>query len=414
MTFFWIVAAALVVVTLGVLVRPLLRSGPAGGHAVRDAQRDSNVRILREQLAELDAELASGALAADQHAAARAEIERRALEETREPEVVVGARPGRGAAIALALLTPASALLIYLALGNRDVFDPTLAQARTHAPAQDVETLVEQLAQRMREQPGDAEGWALLGRSYAAMGRFEPAAEAYAKAVALEPDNPVLLADYADALAMAQGRQLQGEPERLVMRALAIDPDQLKALVMAGAAAMERGDAAAAVGHWSRAMAVAPADSPFAAGLAGGLRQARIAAGLPADEAAPAAPGARAPAATAAATLRVHVTLAQTLAERVRPDDTVFVFARAADGPRAPLAIARLRAAELPATVTLDDTTAMSPELHLSAFPQVVVGARVSRSGNATPQPGDLEGLSGSVSPATAATVGVEIAQVLP
>lgn len=414
MTLFWIVAAALVVVTLGVLVRPLLRSGPAGGHAVRDAQRDSNVRILREQLAELDAELASGALAADQHAAARAEIERRALEETREPEVVVGARPGRGAAIALALLTPASALLIYLALGNRDVFDPTLAQARTHAPAQDVETLVEQLAQRMREQPGDAEGWALLGRSYAAMGRFEPAAEAYAKAVALEPDNPVLLADYADALAMAQGRQLQGEPERLVMRALAIDPDQLKALVMAGAAAMERGDAAAAVGHWSRAMAVAPADSPFAAGLAGGLRQARIAAGLPADEAAPAAPGARAPAATAAATLRVHVTLAQTLAERVRPDDTVFVFARAADGPRAPLAIARLRAAELPATVTLDDTTAMSPELHLSAFPQVVVGARVSRSGNATPQPGDLEGLSGSVSPATAATVGVEIAQVLP
>lgn len=414
MTLFWIVAAALVVVTLGVLVRPLLRSGPAGGHAVRDAQRDSNVRILREQLAELDAELASGTLAADQHAAARAEIERRVLEETREPEVVVGARPGRGAVIALALLTPASAVLIYLALGNRDVFDPTLAQARTHAPAQDVEALVEQLAQRMREQPGDAEGWALLGRSYAAMGRFEPAGEAYAKAVALEPDNPVLLADYADALAMAQGRQLQGEPERLVMRALAIDPDQLKALVMAGAAAMERGDAAAAVGHWSRAMAVAPADSPFAAGLAGGLRQARIAAGLPADEAAPAAPGARAPAATAAATLRVHVTLAQTLAERVRPDDTVFVFARAADGPRAPLAIARLRAAELPATVTLDDTTAMSPELHLSAFPQVVVGARVSRSGNATPQPGDLEGLSSSVAPGTVTTVGVEIAQVRP
>jgi cytochrome c-type biogenesis protein CcmH len=220
-----------------------------------------------------------------------------------------------------------------------------------------------------------------------------------------------LLADYADALAMAQGRRLQGEPERLVLRALEIEPDHLKALLLAGAAAMERGDHAAAVERWSRAKQVAPPDSPLASGLDEGLRQARAAAGLPADDAASAAQGAGVP----AASLQVRVTLAPALAARVQPDNTVFVFARAAEGPRAPLAIARLRAAELPATVTLDDTTAMSPQMRLSSFSLVVVEARVSRSGEATPQPGDLEGRTdAAVAPGPAVTVGVEIAQVRP
>ena len=272
MTTFWILAAGLVVASLAVLLRPLLRSGGAG--VVRDAQRDSNVRILREQLAELDAELAAGTLAADQHAAARAEIERRVLDETRDPEVAIAARPACGAAAALAVLLPVSAALIYLALGNRDAVDSVLARAPSEATAQDVETLVERLAERMREQPDDPEGWALLGRSYASMGRFEPARDAYAKAVALVPDNPSLLADYADTLAMAQGRRLQGEPERLVPRALEIEPDHLKALLLAGAAAMERGDHAAAVERWSRAKQVAPSDSPLASGLDEGLRRA--------------------------------------------------------------------------------------------------------------------------------------------
>ena len=427
MTLFWAVAAALVVASLTVLLRPLLRAGADPGAAARDAQRDSNVRILREQLAELDAELAAGALAPDQHEAARAEIERRVLEETREPEAAVAARPGRGAAIALVLVLPLASVLAYLGLGHREAVDSVLARAPSEATAQDVETLVQQLAERMRAQPDDPEGWALLGRSYAAMGRFEPARDAYAKAAALLPDNPWLLADYADTLAMAQGRRLQGEPERLVQRALAIDPDHLKALVLAGAAAMERGDAAAAVTHWSRAKALAPPDSPFVAGLDGGLRQARAAAGMPAEDAKPSAPDAAAAGAAAApsraeakdaaqapAALRVRVTIAPALAGRARPDDTVFVYARAAEGPRMPLAIARLRAAELPATVTLDDGSAMSPQMRLSSFAQVVVDARVSRSGEATPQPGDLEGRSDAVAPGAAATVGVEIAQVRP
>lgn len=409
MTLFWILAAALVVVALAALVRPLLRDAAA---PTVDATRASNVRLLRDQLAELDAELAAGALAPDQHASARAELERRALEETREADVTVSARSGRGSALTLAVLLPALAVVLYLALGNRMAFDPVFAKAPSEATQADVETLVERLAQRMREQPGDPEGWALLGRSYAAMGRFEPARDAYAKAVGLLPDNPWLLADYADAMAMTQGRTLAGDPERLVLRALEIDPDHLKALALAGSAAMERGDFAGAVRHWTRVKQVAPPDSPFASGLDDSLREARVAAGLPPEDV-PAQAAAPQAAAAPTASVRVRVTLDPALAGRVRPDDTLFVYARAAEGPRMPLAIARLRAADIPAEVTLDDSMAMSPQMRLSAFPSVLVGARISRSGDATPQPGDLEGFSDAVAPA-GTDVAVRIGLVRP
>lgn len=418
MTLFWIAAATLVVASLAALARPLLRGGhPHAG----DATQASNVRILREQLAELDAELAAGALAADQHAAARAEIERRVLEETRDAEVALAARPGRGAALTLAVVLPLAAVLLYLALGNRTALDPVLARAPSQATPQDVEVLVERLAQRMREQPGDPDGWALLGRSYAAMGRFEPARDAYAQAVALSPDDASLLADYADALAMTQERGLLGEPERLVQRALRADPDHVKALALAGTAALQRGDAAAAVRHWERAKSLAPPDSPFASGLEEGLRQARAAA-APASQAGaaeavgggagrepgPASAPAEAAGREAGAGLRVRVALAGDLAGRVRPQDTVFVFARPVEGPRMPLAVARLRVADLPAELTLDDSSAMSPQMRLSAFERVVVVARVSRSGDVDPQPGDLEGQSGAVASRGAVALAID------
>lgn len=418
MTLFWIAAATLVVASLAALARPLLRGGhPHAG----DATQASNVRILREQLAELDAELAAGALAADQHAAARAEIERRVLEETRDAEVALAARPGRGAALTLAVVLPLAAVLLYLALGNRTALDPVLARAPSQATPQDVEVLVERLAQRMREQPGDPDGWALLGRSYAAMGRFEPARDAYAQAVALSPDDASLLADYADALAMTQERGLLGEPERLVQRALRADPDHVKALALAGTAALQRGDAAAAVRHWERAKSLAPPDSPFASGLEEGLRQARAAA-APASQAGaaeavgggagrepgPASAPAEAAGREAGAGLRVRVALAGDLAGRVRPQDTVFVFARPVEGPRMPLAVARLRVADLPAELTLDDSSAMSPQMRLSAFERVVVVARVSRSGDVEPQPGDLEGQSGAVASRGAVALAID------
>ncbi|MEO7245828.1 MAG: tetratricopeptide repeat protein, partial [Rubrivivax sp.] len=341
------------------------------------------------------------------------------------PEARPAIRGGRAGAVMLALALPVLAVGLYAQLGNRAALDPLAAPAPAAPPsAADVEAMVERLAQRMRERPDDPEGWLMLGRSYAVMGRFEPARDAYAQAIKRLPDDAALLADYADVLAMTLEGRVAGEPERLVLRALQLDPDNLKALALAGTAALERGDAAAAVPLWEHARRVAPPDSPIAAGLDESVREARAAAGLAqsstaGDSAASAHTTGTATAATPAAVgtsaLTVRVTLAPALAATAQPDDTLYVFVRAADGPRMPLAIARRRASDLPLTLTLDDAMAMSPQLRLSAFDRVVVGARVSRSGQALPQPGDLEGEAPPRSTPAGeppATVAVEISRV--
>lgn len=388
MTLFWILAAVLVAVVLAGLAWPLLRA--TGGSA--DQTAASNLRLLREQLAELDAEQAAGILDAEQHAAARGELERRVLEETREAETTIRTRPGRTSALVLAVALPVMVVALYARLGSPDALE--LAQAPPHGTVADVESLVQRLADRMKAQPDDPAGWALLGRAYAGMQRWEPSSQAFAEAVKRSPPDPQLLADYADVLAMTQGQKLAGEPERIVLQALALDPDHLKALALAGSAAFERGDAAGALRHWERAKAVAPPDSPFATGLDGSIAEARAAAGQTAAPAPAVAAAPPASAASAAAPLRVTVRLAPALAAKLPPGATLYVFARAAEGPRMPLAIVRQPAGAGPVEVVLDDRSAMTPALKLSGFPRVVVGARISASGNATPQAGDLEGLS--------------------
>jgi cytochrome c-type biogenesis protein CcmH len=406
MTLFWILAATMVVVVLAVLVRPLLR--PAA--AAADETARSNLRVLRDSLAELDAELAAGTLSAGQHAEARAELERRALEESTTVDAAPGQRSGRTSALVLAVLLPAAAVLLYAQLGDRRGLDPVLAQPPSMASAGDVETLVQRLAARMQADPSDPQGWMLLGRAYAGLERFDKARDALAEAMKRTPPDAQLLSDYADVLAMTQGQRLAGEPEKLIQQALALEPDHLKALALAGSAAMERGDFKAAIEHWTHARRVAPPDSPFASGLDGSIAEARAAAGLPPESST--ASAAPAPAATSAAPLQVTVTLAPALAGRLQPGDTLFVFARAAEGPRMPLAIARLAASAAPVQVKLDDSMAMTPALRLSTQPRVVVGARISRSGDATPQAGDLEGQSAPV--ASAGSVQVTIDQVRP
>jgi cytochrome c-type biogenesis protein CcmH len=387
MTLFWILATAMVVAVLVVLVRPLLRPAAA---TVDEATR-TNLRVLRDAMTELDAELASGALSPEQHAQARTELERRVLEETQATEpgggsALAGGGRARVSALVLAVAVPAAAVLLYAQLGERRGMDPVLAQPASLATPQDVETLVQRLAERMRAEPSDPQGWMLLGRAYSGLQRFEEARDAYREAMQRMPPDASLLADYADVLAMTQGRTLAGEPEKLVLQALALEPDHLKALALAGSAAFERGDPKQALEFWSRAKRVAPPDSPFATGLDPGIAEARAAAGLPPEQ--PAAPAGDA----AGGGLAVTVRVSPDLATRLQPGDTLFVFARAAEGPRMPLAIARLPARPEPVQVRLDDSSAMTPDLRLSTQARVVVGARISRSGNATPQPGDLEG----------------------
>jgi cytochrome c-type biogenesis protein CcmH len=233
----------------------------------------------------------------------------------------------------------------------------------------------------------------MLGRSYQVLGRYPDAAKAFARAAARAPDDPQLLADLADALAMAAGQSMQGEPEKLVQRALKLDPNNLKALALAGTAAFERSDYAGAATLWERMLAHVPPASEDAEMIRANVEEAR---------------SRIKPKNGLASGLKGTVQLSSKLASRVSPDDTVFVFARAAKGPPMPLAVLRRKASDLPLQFSLDDSMAMTPAARLSAHPTVVVGARISKSGNATPQPGDLQGLSAPV-PNTAQGVAVTI-----
>ena len=273
--------------------------------------------------------------------------------------------------------------------------------------------MVAALGERLKAQPDDAEGWLMLGRSYTALGRYRDAATALRRAQALVPPNATLLADLADVVGMANNKRLAGEPARLVQQALDVDPRHVKALALAGSVSFEAKDYPGARRHWGQLLAVLPADSPMARSVQGSMAEATqleaggpVAAGpVAAGPGGGGAGGATAEAAAApvagsrATAISGQVVLSPELAARVAAGDTLFIFARAAQGPRMPLAILRRPADGQPADFTLDDAMAMAPNLKLSGFAQVVVGARISRSGNATPQPGDLVGQSSVVAP---------------
>jgi cytochrome c-type biogenesis protein CcmH len=385
MSLFWLSSALLALVALGVLLRPLL-SRRRGGVS-RDVL---NAAVYRDQMRELDADLAAGTLAKADHERSRRELERRLLEDVNDRPPEVARRAGRGLFIFSATALPLLAAAIYFATGNLGALDPAQRDAKGIGVPQ-IEAMVQKLSERLAQNPEDVEGWKMLGRSYTVLGRLPEAVAAYSKAAMRAPRDPQLLADLAEALAMARGQKMRGEPEELVLRALQLDPKNLKALALAGGAAFERDNFRAAVRYWERMLPLVPADSADARTIQANVDEARA---RSLDQGAAKEDSAKKP---AAAALRGVVTLSPKLAAQASPDDTVFIFARAAEGPPMPLAVLRKRVRDLPAKFALDDSMAMAPGMKLSDHPRVVVGARISKSGNALPQPGDLQGLSGVV-----------------
>lgn len=382
---------------------------------------NDDIPALRRQLAQLNARHAEGTLSAQDFAAEKASIERALLERVlAEPatpaaaSVPTATRPSARLVALLAVIVLAVAGAGYWWTGSPAVAIAGAGVAAPGATPEDAEQAenvrkfseaVEQLRAKLEQQPNNGEGWALLARSYVRLGQLEPALAAFKKAVALRGDDAALLVDYADVLAVANNRSLQGEPSALIARALAIDPDQLKALSLAGAAAFDRHDYKAAAQYWERVVSLSPPGSAYLPELQSGIDEARKLGGLPArtGTAATAATAAALPASDATRTasaapsngaLRGTVRLAPELAAKAAPTDTVFVYARAADGPRMPLAILRLQVKDLPAAFTLDDSLAMSPAAKLSGAARVIVSARVSKSGQAMPSAGDLLGES--------------------
>jgi cytochrome c-type biogenesis protein CcmH len=380
MTLFWLVGAALAATVVFLLVRPLLKV--SGTEPI--SRRDANISIHRDQLRELDADLRAGLLAQADYERARRELEARALEEAGAgaPERRPPAR-GRGVAWAVGAGLPLLAAALYLVVGNPGALMP---QSDPHAiTVQQLDAMVERLATRLRDSPGDVEGWKLLGRSYSALGRFPESAEAYGKAAALDPRDAQLLADFADVLAMARGQRLEGEPEKLIARALELDPTNLKALALAGTAAYARKDYATAAAQWEKMLPLVPPDSEDARAIRANVQEARALAGVKEERK------------EARRAVKGTVALAAKIKAQAAPDDTVFIFARAVEGPPMPLAVQRVKVRELPVSFSLDDSMAMAPGMSLSAHPRVVVVARVSRTGSPAAQPGDLQGASAPV-----------------
>ena len=386
------------------LVLPALLKPPSRAVRTTDSAAQANLSVLRSQLTQLDADLAAGSLNADQLALAKSEIERRALEEdSSSASSLTPVPPAQSTRTAwlVGLGIPLLALGLYGFLGNLQALDSANLQAKTEVDPtpEQIEAMVSALANRLEALPAhqtpDPKAWEMLARAYAAMQKFPEARKAYSRAVELNPGNAQMLADYADVAAMSQGQSMVGEPTELFERALALEPNNLKALALAGSAAFERKNFAEAAQFWEKASQLAPPGSDFAKSLISSTEEARAASASASGSGS--GVGKFAPVAGASARIEGVVSLALSLKHKVAPEDTVFIFARAAEGPRMPLAIVRRQASELPISFTLDDSTAMSNELKLSKFSRIVVAARVSRSGNATPQSGDLVGQTGPV-----------------
>jgi len=412
----------------------------------------SRLNDLKAQIAQLDDLIRTGVLTGDAARQQRDQLEAEVLACVMQPPAAPAAAPIAGPAAEAVVDTPrasprlllalAAGVLVLAAAGYAWRGQPSAlavgpgqpgvaAEAETTGGQEpgkaQFEAMVQKLADRLKSQPEDVEGWAMLGRSHSILGQYPQAVTAFQRVITLRPDDAQGHADLADAMGMAAGRKLDGEPEKLIAKALQLDPGNVKALGLAGTIALQRGDAAQAAKHWELALRKVEPGSEMASNLLAAANEARQKTGqppLPAP-AAVAAPGMAAapamadgakpapPAAPGTGTVQVRITLAPALAAKAAPDDTLFIFARAPQGGRAPLAILRKQVRDLPLAVTLDDSLAMSPAMRLSSVTQVVVGARISKSGNAMPQPGDLQGLS-AVVPVGTQGMKLEINEALP
>ncbi|HNO75520.1 c-type cytochrome biogenesis protein CcmI [Nitrosomonas mobilis] len=426
MTAFWVVAGIFIVIALLFVIPALLRNYAPGKE---NAERETaNVNIYRDQMAELAEDLRNDILSREQYEASKEELQKRMLQDlsTEHPFVKTFAvkRHGITAAVITLLAVPLLAVYLYTVIGDaRGLLSQSQLASATQFHSNDTEeipdghaqmkSVMENLIARLQDNPEDVEGWLMLARSYAIMGRFDEASSAYSKLVEMQPESPQFLSDYADVLAMTNEGSLIGKPAQLIDKALKINPDYPKALALAGTVEFEKKQYGAAAAFWERLLVLIPVESELAKSISESIVQAKSMADEDEEQSAPvqlakndsvgtdiaAAPvpdnaSTKQPAASGVPSISGIVTLNPALAGKVSATDTLFVFARASVGPKMPLAILRAQVKDLPVVFTLDDGMAMTPAMKLSSFPEVVIGARISKTGQAVPASGDLEGYS--------------------
>jgi cytochrome c-type biogenesis protein CcmH len=430
-------------------------------------KQEVNLQVLRDQLQEVEADLAAGTLSQIQFDEAKQDIARRLLEEipadnllsweqsNKESKHGVQSTPlpipsTRRLATGLSIAVPLISFALYLWLGNPLAMlqDGTMVAGGEEKVQQEgdagkraitpekVQAMIQGLKEQAEKSPKDGRAWMMLARAYSFVGKFSEAVEAYQHAMPLNPGDADLLADYADALAIVQNRTLGPEPMKLIHDALKIDPENMKALALAATEAFIRKDYATAVSLWRKAVpSAAKHDPALVAQLLEDIREANQLGGgklisekdlaalgnAPSGLSGPAiAKNAQSkpadqdkPNQGAGVSISGRVMLAPALKAQAHPEDMVYIFAKAEAGPPMPLAVMRMKVKDLPAEFTLDESMAMMPQLKLSNFPKVVVGARISRSGNAIPSSGDLQGLVKSVTPGSQG-ISIEISERIP
>ena len=410
---FWTIVSAMTLVILGVVLRPLFTR-----QSIVTNEQEKKLPVYRQQFSELEQDLANGLLTDEQYQAARSELERRVLEETGTTETSMTTTGGivnlRLVALSLAMIIPVASGVLYWTLGNPAAMTHPAASAASQGGsggdaqmADSLNQLIEQLRKKLEQNPNDAVGWGLLARSYMAMERYADAVPIFERATKLDPDNASLLADYADALAVHQGRKLEGRPETMIQKALKLDPHNVKALMLSGTIAYNRKDFARAAKEWEDAHTYLPPDDQESADqlkasiaeakrrLGGGPGMGMMVANPPMEQAKPAKPAA--PSGQSRA-ITGKVVLGPNMTGKALPD-TLFVFAKDVAGPPMPVSIVRASKKDLPFTFRLDDSTSPMPSRKLSDIDTVVIVARLSKSGKAMPESGDLEGMSQPIKP---------------
>ena len=416
MLLFWVIVFVMIAVTLAFILPALLKPSQA---VLTDAHAEKRA-IFRQQFDEISQDRADGILDVAQYEIAKSELERRMLDEIGTTnEVVSTSKPDRRLAAVLLVLLPLASVILYNKIGSPSAVlipavvpnSPVAQDTIEHkAMAGDLEPLLEALKAKLEKNPGDGSGWALLARSYVELRRHAEAVTAYEKAVKAIPDDPQLLADYADALAVVNGNNLSGKPEELANQALKLDPHHVKALLLAATAAFNRKDYKLAIKHWEQLQQDLPANSEVMPDVKAALAEAYSLSGITPTPAP--AKSAEVQQQVISAGVTGTVSIAPALVAKLDPAATLFVFARASKGMPMPLAIVRATAKDLPYHFHLDDSSALMPSNKLSQASEVVVVARISKTGDAKPQSGDLQGLSATIKP-DGSTADIEINELV-
>ncbi|MBS1269549.1 MAG: hypothetical protein MAG794_00500 [Gammaproteobacteria bacterium] len=410
MVIFFLVAVTLLLICLVLILPPLFRSHAA----IPDDQQNYTIHLLKHRLQELQQRKQSGEIDTQELEETKADIERQLandlrLEENRASQESSTAR-ANWIGFTVMIVIPVLSGLLYLTLGTPRALvsegSRQVSQTPGHSdnPGQ-IQAMVANLAKRLEANPGDAEGWLMLGQSYMSLERFQDAADAFAELQSLIGDVPEVLVRRADAIAMNQNGSFAGEPIRLVNLALEQDPNHPQSLWMAAAAAHRAGDLEKALGFYRKVEPLLEGQPKteiqrvIQSLSAQGITASEPEAGVQAD---------------IGININVAVSLSDDLKSKARPGDTVFIFAKAVDGPPMPLAVIRKSVANLPVTVSLNDTRVMTPQFKLSQFDEVTIGAHVSKSGQPVPQTGDLQAESKVVSTKDTAMVSVRIDHVAP